>query len=268
MKLGDATDPDFKQEISDIWNRNADHWDEHMGEGNEFHRFLIEPSELRLLDVRGGERILDAACGNGQFARRMADLEATVLAVDAAPRMVENARKRSGDYDGRIEYRVLDCTDREQLLALGERRFDHVVCTMALMDMPEVQPLVSASAKLLKPGGRFVFSVLHPCFNYELARQEVEQQDVGGELVREYFVRVSRYSRPSISKGVAMHGQPVPQYYFHRPISLLLSTFFAEGFVLDALEEPAFGENADKAKLFDMVYREIPPAFVARMRLP
>jgi hypothetical protein len=65
-----------------------------------------------------------------------------------------------------------------------------------------------------------------------------------------------------------MVGQPVPQFYFHRPLSTLLGTFFGAGLVIDALEEPTLGPNANEAKVFDMVYQNIPPALVARLRLP
>ena len=68
-------------------------------------------------------------------------------------------------------------------------------------------------------------------------------------------------------QGLALLGQPWPQYYFHRPLAVLLGTFVAEGFVLDGLEEPTFGTNARAEKLFEMVYQKIPPALVARLRL-
>lgn len=197
----------------------------------------------------------------------MADLGGQIIGVDASERMIENARKRSAAYEGRIEFSVIDCTDEQKLLTLGERRFDHVVCTMALMDMAEIEPLISASAKLLKAGGDFVFSILHPCFNSGMTKQGMERHDIGGELVEEYFVRVFRYSQSITTKGLAMLGQPVPQYYFHRPLSALLQPFFSAGFVLDGLAEPSFGANADRQKVFDMVFQEIPPALVARMRL-
>ena len=48
---------------------------------------------------------------------------------------------------------------------------------------------------------------------------------------------------------------------------MLFETFFSEGFVLDRLEEPAFGADADPTRFFDLVFREIPPALVCRMRL-
>ena len=85
----------LERETVEIWDRNADFWDEGMGEGNAFHKNLIEPTQLRLLSLESGERVLDIACGNGQFARKMASLGAEVLAVDAAPRMIENAQRRT-----------------------------------------------------------------------------------------------------------------------------------------------------------------------------
>jgi len=261
------TSDGLKNEVSQIWDRNADYWDRRMGEGNDFHKLLIEPTQLRLLELRGGEAVLDIACGNGQFARKMADVGANVLSVDASQNMIQKAKARSASYGNRIEFRIIDCTDGMQLLSLGQRRFNRIVCTMALMDMCEIQPLISAGAKLLKTGGCFVFSVCHPCFNSGLSKQGMERHDIGGELVEEYFVRVCRYADTMTTKGLAMVGQPLPQYYFHRPLAVLLGTFFAEGFVLDGLEEPTLGTNANETRFFDMVYQRIPPALVARLRL-
>jgi 2-polyprenyl-3-methyl-5-hydroxy-6-metoxy-1,4-benzoquinol methylase len=254
-------------EVRAIWDRNADFWDERMGEGNSFHKLFIEPVQLELLNIAGGEVILDVACGNGQFARKMADLNAQVVAVDVSERMIENARARSAQYAGRIDFRVCDCTNEEHLLALGKARFDQFVSTMALMDMAEIEPLVSASAKLLKPKGSFVFSLLHPCFNSGFSKQGLERHDLGGEFVEEYFVKVSRYSQPATTTGLAMVGQPAPQYYFHRPLTALFQPFFATGFVLDGLAEPSFGSNADRQSVFEMVYQHVPPVLIARFRL-
>lgn len=269
MERNDSSDSpeDIEQEVVRIWDRNADFWDENMGEGNAFHKLLIEPSQLRLLDLEGGETILDVACGNGQFARKMAELGGMVVAVDASQKMIEKARARSTDYQGRIDYRVMDCTDGERLLSLGQRRFDRVVCTMALMDISEIRPLISAAAMLLKPSGQFVFSICHPCFHSGLAKHGMERHDIGGELVEEYFVRVSRYAEPMTTTGLAIVGQPAPQYYFHRPLATLFGAFFEQGFALDGLEEPTFPENNDTSRFFEKVFQKIPPALVARFRL-
>jgi 2-polyprenyl-3-methyl-5-hydroxy-6-metoxy-1,4-benzoquinol methylase len=258
----------LNREVHDIWNRNTQFWDARMGEGNTFHKTLIEPTQERLLNVRPGQRILDIACGNGQFARHLAELGACVLGVDVSERMIERARARTTEPSDRIEFRVLDCTRADALTSLGEKQFDAAVCTMALMDMAAIDPLFAALAKLLKTGGCLVLSVLHPCFNSGQVMQASEREDVGGQIVDRYFVRVSGYIHPLTHKGLAMIGQPVPQYYFHRPLSLLLTPAFEAGFVLDGLEEPVFATPSEgEGSLFEHVFSAIPPALVARLRL-
>jgi SAM-dependent methyltransferase len=263
-RQGDA----LNDEVRQIWNNNADFWDQRMGEGNAFHKTLIEPTQERLLNVRPGQRILDIACGNGQFARRLVQLGACVLGVDISERMIERARARTVKPSDRIEFRVMDCTRSDALKNLREKQFDAAVCTMAVMDMSAIEPLFGAVARLLKAAGCLVFSVCHPCFNSGRVMQVREQEDVEGRMVNRYSVRVSRYIHPLTHKGVAMIGQPDAQYYFHRPLSLLFNPAFAAGFVLDGIEEPVFPPPSEgQGSLFQHVYRDMPAALVARLRL-
>ena len=254
-----------------IWNRNADFWDERMGEGNEFHKFLIEPTQLGLLSLSAGDRVLDIGCGNGQFARKMASLGCEVVAVDAAPRMIENARRRTpadAEYAGRLRYAVLDASDETAMLTLGERGFDVAVCTMALMDIASIEPIARTVRLLLKSNGRFVFSVMHPCFNStDGFRQTMEQEDRDGEIVERWSVSVTRYIEPHRHKGLAMRGQPKPQNYFHRPLSALLGVFFNAGFVVDAIEEPVFPEDTPERNRFGwLMFKDIPPVLSVRLK--
>jgi 2-polyprenyl-3-methyl-5-hydroxy-6-metoxy-1,4-benzoquinol methylase len=257
----------FNEAVRAIWDENADYWNARMGEGNAFHGELIAPAQERLLNLRGGEDVLDIACGNGQFARRMARLGARVLALDVSPRMIENARA-STPSDQAVEYRVLDATDHNALLSLGERRFDAAVCTMAMMDMASIDALLSSLRRLLKPASRFVFSVMHPCFNSASTRLVAEEAATeAGSLVTRYYVAMSEYIHPKAAKGVAMKDQPAAQYYFDRPISTLFAACFRSGFVLDGLEEPAFAVSSNDGRANWSNIIEIPPALVARMRL-
>jgi 2-polyprenyl-3-methyl-5-hydroxy-6-metoxy-1,4-benzoquinol methylase len=167
---------EINSEAKRIWNTNAAFWDERMGHGgNDFHRLLIEPAQEKLLAVKEGEEILDIACGNGQFTRKIAERGARVFAFDIAENFIAIAQERSKEHGDRIQYAVLDAGDRIQLEALGAERFDGAVCTMALMDMAALSPLVLALKKILKTGARFVFSVLHPCFNSGRRRRSIEE---------------------------------------------------------------------------------------------
>lgn len=153
----------MNDETLEAWNTNAEVWDKRMGDdGNDFHLLLVRPATERLLDVKPGSRILDIGCGNGLFARRLATLGAEVVAIDFSEQMIAYARTRTQSQENSIEYRVLDATDEAALLQLGEGYFDAAVSAMALMDMAEIDPLLQSLAKLLKPRGSFVFSVMHP----------------------------------------------------------------------------------------------------------
>ena len=259
------------EETVKIWDSNADFWNERMAEGNTFHKFLIEPTQLGLLSLGPGERVLDIACGNGQFARKMASLGSEVMGVDAAPRMIEHARLRTpagAEYAERLRFAVVDASDEPAMLALGEGKFDAAVCTMALMDIASIEPVARVVKRLLKSDGRFVFSIMHPCFNStEGFTQIMERDETGGELVERLSVRVSRYIEPHTHKGLAMAGQPVAQNYFHRPLSALLGVFFNAGFVVDAVEEPVFPASVPGDDRFGwLMYKDIPPVLSVRLR--
>jgi SAM-dependent methyltransferase len=255
-------------EVREIWDENADFWDERMGEGNSTHNLLVSPTMERLLDLRPGERVLEIACGNGQFARRLAQLGATVLATDFSEAMLDHARRRTRAPTAAVEYRRVDATDATALRSLGSRRFAAVVCPMAMMDMATIEPLASSLGDLLAPGGRFVFSVTHPCFNGTGSRRVVEESDEAGALVGRSGVFVSRYATPTTAKGLAMIGQPRPQFYFERPLNALLRPFFEAGLALDALEEPMFPADLPSPRPMSWVaFREIPFVLVGRLRL-
>ncbi len=261
----------LNQEAQAIWNANATFWDDAYGEGNQFQRALLAPALERLLALQPGERVLEVACGNGTFARRMAALGATVLATDFSEVFLERARSRTTEteYVERIEYRLLDATKEEKLLALGERGFDAAVCNMGLMDMSEIDPLMRGVARVLKPGGRFVFSVSHPCFHNTATTLVAEQSEPDGVLTHTYSVKVAGYLHLTPAKGIGIIGQPQAHYYFDRPLNVLFGAGFRAGLVLDGFEEPAFDGTEQAANAFSWAnFTEIPAVLVARFRLP
>ena len=263
--------PEFNSHTREVWNEIAEWWDDQIGEGNAFQDLLIEPATLRLLDLKAGERVLDVACGAGRFARRMADLGATVIAIDQAENFITRAKQRSGGNTEHLRFQVCNAADKESLLALSQEKFDAVVCTMALMDMATIEPLISSLPELLKPGGRFVFTISHPVFNSGTSRMTAEQYHENGQLKTRYSVSISDYLTPFQFEGIGVPGQPVSQDYFHRPLSLILNTCFKYGLVLDGIEEPAF-RPTDQVKTDLAIswasFNDIPPILAARLRHP
>ena len=254
-----------------LWDRKAAFWDALQGErGNVFHRRLVEPALLNLLDPLPGESVLDVGCGNGALARSLAERGALVTAIDYSGEMLRLARKRGipSASRGGIDYRQIDATDHAALLSLGESRFDAITCAMTLMDMPLIQPLFGAARHLLRGDGRFVFVTMHPAFNSNNPIFLHEKDDRDGVVSERYGVKIHHYLDMPPVLGSGAPGEPTPHYYFHRPLSRLLGAGFAAGFALDGLLEPAF--SATDAALSQGLnwtnLPQIPPLLAGRLR--
>jgi len=213
------------------WEALGDDWDSRMGDdGNPTHRELIRPATLRLLNPQPGERILDAACGNGLFSLCLAKLGCEVAAFDFSPKMVAHAKRRCADYSA--TFAVADATNYNEIIALGGGRpFDKAVANMAVMDIEDIRPLFRAVHEMLVPGGVFVFSAIHPC-----------------------FVEDENYIAPQRTLTRILANNEKQAWHWHRPLQELVGTGFAAGFVLDGMEEPVLAEQ------------KIPLPIVIRMR--
>ncbi len=253
-----------KDAVKNIWNTNAEFWNSRMGEGNDFHKTLIEPAQLKLLDIKPGQTILDIACGNGQFTRKMASMGAIVTAVDFAEKFIAIAKAKSPK---EIKFQVADMTKTSDVKKLTRTKFDAAVCTMAFMDMENIQILIGFLPKLLKKNGVFVFSMCHPYFNSGEQMLVHERDDIGGVMKDSYSVKISNYLIEKSYLGLGMAGQPAAQYYFHRPLTTILGYFFQNGFVLDGYEEPSFKDKENSTSIFENVFKNTPPALVCRLRL-
>ncbi len=100
--------PDTTDESKKRWEQNAGCYDERMGDsGNRHFIELVIPDTDRFLSAKAGEKILDIACGNGIYSRKLAGIGANVTAFDYSENMIMHARKRSADYIEKIDFRVI-----------------------------------------------------------------------------------------------------------------------------------------------------------------
>ncbi|KAF5129820.1 Ubiquinone biosynthesis O-methyltransferase [Metarhizium anisopliae] len=272
-----ASNSEKQRGIHGSWIENAEWWDTTMGlDGNKYWQQLQKPSLERLVPVQPGCRALDLATGNGLVARWLAGKGASVTASDGSEEMIKHAARRSSpDEAERISYRVLDVTLPEAFEDLvksesAEGGFDIVTCNMALMDISDLEPLADALPKLLKRGGIFFATLLHPVFFTSGATRfvEVVTDEATGEYYNARGKIVREYRDKAPWRGVAVNGQPAFQLYFHRPLDVLLGTFFKTGLVMDSLEELYFDE-ADAVKErpeSSANYTQIPAIMALRFR--
>ncbi len=215
------------------WDHVAAWYDQLVGdEGSDYHRHVILPAALRLLDPQPGERVLDLCCGQGVLARLLLERAVGfVLAVDASPKLIAAAKTR-GPRDPRVRYVVRDA---RRLNHLADGSFDAAALVMAVQDLEEIEPVFAGLGRALHPRGRTAVIMMHPCFR--IPRQSEWGWDVAK---RTQYRRVDRYATP-LTIPIATHPGAAPgqqTFFYHRPLADYLNALGRAGLAVVAGEEP------------------------------
>ncbi len=258
--------PEQTEEALCIWNNIAAFWDAYMGdEGNEFHRQLVAPAAHHLLQPGPGQHILELGCGAGLYARQLAQAGVSVVATDGSTAFLDIARQRNRGNG--VVFAELNVASATHWSALKQRHqpFDAVVANMVLMDVSCMVLLFRNVSDVLRPGGIWVMTLMHPCFNSADITLVAEQR----ETVRRNVLQVNGYMQVEPYKGYGIAMQPEPHIYFHRPLHVIFNALFACGFTVDGLEERAFAPKPGTPEplQFDAM-PQIPPLMAIRARKP
>ena len=218
------------------WERMAEWYDAKQGDtGDLWHRTLIDPTFLRVVGEVRGLRVLELGCGNGYLSRRFSRTGAKVVAIDASAPIVERARARESREPLGIEYRVADAA---HLDFLENGSFDLVACNMALMDMEDAGAAIGEVGRVLRPGGRFVASLSHPCFDQGPSSTWLIERLFRSTKV---WRKIEKYREPfadEIPWQIAT-GQIVTTTGYHRPLSWYARALREASLLIQSLEEPS-----------------------------
>ena len=101
-------------------------------------------------DVRGGERVLDVAAGNGNASLAAARRFASVVSTDYVSTLLDKGAQRARAVGLAIAFQVADVED----LPFADGSFDVVLSTFGAMFAPDHQRTASEMLRVLRPGGR------------------------------------------------------------------------------------------------------------------
>jgi 2-polyprenyl-3-methyl-5-hydroxy-6-metoxy-1,4-benzoquinol methylase len=199
-----------------------------------------------------GARICDLACGEGRVARYLADMGARVVGIDLSAKLLEIARRHEAAGPRGVEYRHADARGLPGAL---DSAFDGVVCNMALMDIADLEPALQSVARILRPRGWFVFSILHPCTNTARSGEMATPEGVGRFI--------GRYFSEGHWRSDTRTGPPGKVGAYHRTLSTYVNALTDAGFALERMREPqADGSLAERWP----GWAEAPAVLVARCR--
>lgn len=203
------------QSIIVAWSSAAAHPEQFGDEGDFARQHLLNPAIVALLGDVAGKHVLDAGCGQGYLSRLLAKRGAVVTGVEPAEGWLRYAREREAQEPLGITYVQRDLSS----FAMRES-FDAAVANMVFMDIPDYQAAMRNSIAALRLGGRFIFSLQHPCF-----------EEPSANWPEKRYVEVREYLREYVAP------QPIGSL-FHRPLSSYLNLLANEGCVLRRVIEP------------------------------
>jgi len=180
--------------------------------------------ESNALDVAGllgpGEGLcLDLGCGTGLFFDALAATGRTVVGLDRSGDQLRVARARS---------RAILQADAAAL-PFGDATFPAVVALWISTDVDDFAAVVSEVARVLAPGGLFLFYGAHPCFN----GPHVEWLEDGGVRAHPTYRTVGWHQEApwwgvTVRKRVGMR---------HHPLAEMLNAYIAAGLVIEHVAE-------------------------------
>lgn len=107
---------------------------------------------------RGGETVVDLACGTGNGALAAATTGAHVIGVDGAPRLLEVAEGRARAQNLKLDLRVGDL----QALPVEDASADAVISVFGLIFAADPLRALTEAARILRPQGRAILSAWIP----------------------------------------------------------------------------------------------------------
>jgi SAM-dependent methyltransferase len=190
-----------------------------------FSASLFGEEESFLAECLGhgaGQVCLDVACGTGRYGRVLADAGYRAVGFDISGDQLRFARRRLGAAI-RADARFLPVRDASAAAAAG--MFFHT-------DVEDFAAVVRDVARCLRPGGRFVYLGVHPCFVGPFVYRMTEAEDLTLSFVTGYGT-VGWASRGS-GDGSMIGGRVG---FHHKTLASFLGAFAAAGLAIRTVRE-------------------------------
>ena len=201
----------------------AERWWDPQGEFKTLHD--VNPLRIRFIqdyaDLQG-KRIVDVGCGGGILTEGLAKHGADALGIDLSEDLIDIADLHGLESGVKAHYKKISA---EALAEQEPEGFDHVTCMEMLEHVPDPGSIISACAKMVKPGGMVFFSTLNRVPKAYLlaivAAEHLLKMVPKGTHEYKTFIKPSELSQTARSVGLELQGMVGIEYNpFNKRFSL------------------------------------------------
>ena len=170
---------------------------------------------------------LDAGCGEGYLSRILARQGAVVRGIDSSEKLIEAATQENLRDELPASFDVGSVDD----LPYRDDAFDIVVANHLMNDLRVPGAAIREFARVLRPGGRLIILMLHPCF---YNRHTERDQATNGVVAASYF-DIRRVEQTFKVNGLT---SPAVNTAWFRPLEYYTELLFKSHFIITSLTEP------------------------------
>jgi SAM-dependent methyltransferase len=217
------------------WEVNAAEWARRAGSRLDLSReHILFPAIGKLLANLTACEVLDAGCGSGDLGVHIWQTYGhRVVGVDFSFAMCAEARRRA---HGSASVVCGDIT----LLPLRNESFDAVIANMALSSLADLEGCCSEFARVLRPSGILIFTVLHPARVIPVDVAQASKAGFGNAAAS--VERIENYlEERRLRAALRLGGEgwlPRTVWYYHRTLSSYMAALRNNGLVTINLLEP------------------------------
>jgi SAM-dependent methyltransferase len=217
-----------RADLRSSWERHAAEWIAWARTPGHDSYWRFHRDQFLELVPKPGRATLDLGCGEGRLARDLTRLGHDVVGVDLSPTMVAAARAAQPG----LAVHEADAAH----LPFPDASFDCVVAFMSLQDVHDFEAAVREGARVLEPGGRLCFAIVHPL-------NSAGKFD-GDEADAPFVIAGSYLARSHYADSVARDGLEMTFVSEHRPLQAYTDALADAGLLIERLREPAMPEEA------------------------
>ena len=172
---------------------------------------------------------MDVGAGSGVLAPHVTRAGGRYVGIEVSSSLVRLARRYHGK-ETRAQFVHGDARHLPKHFEQGS--FDAAVFLLSIQDMTPLDTVLSGASWALRPGGRVIIFMVHPCFR--VPRQSGWGYDRARKL---RYRRIDRYLSPlSVPMKSHQKGQGTTKS-FHRPLEAYVSALTGAGLRLKSLRE-------------------------------
>ncbi|WLR58761.1 class I SAM-dependent DNA methyltransferase [Guptibacillus hwajinpoensis] len=168
------------------------------------NKVIEYPALMTLLgDVRE-KTILDLGCGDASLGEELLKQQCErYVGIDGSRNMCNQAESKLKGANGSVVHTTLEG------YAYPSQTFDCVVSQLVLHYIDDLDHIIKKVYDTLKPGGEFVFSVLHPVMTASFKSMTGKRTDW---IVDDYF-QTGRRIEPWIGESVVKYHRTIEEYF-------------------------------------------------------